>query len=105
MTWRRWPVVLLAGVLVLLLAGCAGTVNEESAGEFLDNSMITAKVKSKLIDDPVTSAFSIKVETFKGIVQLSGFISSEKEKTRAEQLVREVEGIKDVKNDLIIKGN
>ena len=99
MTWRR----LLMASVVVLLAGCAGTVNKESAGEFLDNSLITAKVKSKLIDDPVTSAFDIKVETFKGIVQLSGFVSSEGEKLRAEQLTRDVEGIKDIKNDLIIK--
>jgi hyperosmotically inducible protein len=97
--------VLQVSVVVLMLGACASTVNKESAGEFLDNSMITAKVKSKLIDDPVTSAFSIKVESFKGIVQLSGFVSSEKEKIRAEQIARAVEGIKDVKNDLIIKGN
>lgn len=101
MVWRRG----LAGIVVVLLAGCAGTVNQESAGEFLDNSMITAKVKSKLLDDPITSAFSIKVETFKGIVQLSGFVKSEQEKNRAEQVVRTVEGIKLIKNDLIIKGN
>ena len=99
MIWRR----LLMASVVVILASCAGTVNKESAGEFLDNSLITAKVKSKLIDDPVTSAFDIKVETFKGIVQLSGFVSSEGEKLRAEQLTRDVEGIKDIKNDLIIK--
>lgn len=101
MAWRRG----LAGIVVVLLTGCASTVNQESAGEFLDNSMITAKVKSKLLDDPITSAFSIKVETFKGIVQLSGFVKSEQEKNRAEQVVRGVEGIKAIKNDLIIKGN
>ncbi len=87
----------------LLLTACASTAKEESTGEFLDSSLITTKIKAKLIDDAVTSAFNIKVNTFKGFVQLSGFVNTDQEKTRATELASAVEGVKEVHNDLIIK--
>lgn len=93
---------LLAGLLVLSLAGCAADTKERAV-EYFDDSTITTKVKTKLFDDPQTSGFAITVKTYKGTVQLSGFVSSDKEKVRAEELTKGVPGVKDVKNDLIIK--
>ena len=89
--------------LPVLLAACASSTTAESTGEFLDSSLITTKIKAKLIDDAMTSGYSIKVNTFKGQVQLSGFVNTDQEKHRATELARAVEGVKVVKNDLIIK--
>lgn len=85
------------------ICACASTVTEESTGEFLDSSMITAKVKANLVDDPITSVLDIKVNTFKGIVQLSGFVNTEKIKDRALQIALQTDGVKQVKNDIIVK--
>lgn len=98
-SWKRN--ILFTCLLSLALAGCAGT--KESASEYVDDATITTKVKTKLFDDPQTSGFAITVTTYKGTVQLSGFVSGDKEKTRAGELAKGVEGVKDVKNDLIIK--
>ena len=83
----------------VLLSGCGG----QTAGQYIDDSTITAKVKSKLFDDPKTSGFSIKVETYHGVVQLSGFVDSQAEAYRAEKLARGVAGVKKVRNDVIVK--
>jgi osmotically-inducible protein OsmY len=101
LTVLRRIVVLM--FVVTLLGACASTTTSESAGEFLDSSLITAKVKSRLVDDPATSFLSISVVTYKGVVQLSGFVDSDKEKQRASELARSVEGVKEVKNDLVVK--
>jgi len=82
--------------------GCSSTPSEETAGEFFDSSLITARVKSQLVDDPVTSGFRIKVETHKGIVQLSGFVNTRAEKLKAEEIARQVEGVTAVANDIIV---
>ncbi len=97
------PLTLLAVLLPLLAAACAETPQRESLGQFVDSSVITANVKAKLFDDPVTHGFKIHVETYKGVVQLSGFVSSAKEKQRAEALARSVAGVRAVKNSLVIK--
>jgi osmotically-inducible protein OsmY len=73
---------------------------QESAGEVVDDSVVTAKVKAKLIDDPLTKAYQINVETLKGTVQLSGSVDSAEARSRATQLARDVGGVKDVKNSL-----
>ena len=85
------------------LVGCAGSATQESTGEYIDDAAITTKVESKLFQDPKTSAFEVKVDTFRGVVQLSGFVSSEEAKARAGQLARAVPGVKSVKNDLAVK--
>ena len=96
------------------MAGCASTAGEESAeasqqpagagqqsaGEVVDDGVVTAKVKAKLVDDPVTKAYQINVETFKGTVQLSGTVDSAEARSRATQLAKDVGGVKDVKNSL-----
>jgi len=92
----------LAAVVCALVIGCSSTPNQESTGEFFDSSLITAKVKAKLIDDPVTSGFRIKVNTYKGQVQLSGFVHTPQEKQRAGLIARQVPGVSSVINDLVV---
>lgn len=77
--------------------------NHETAGETVDDSVVTAKVKAKLVDDPVTKAYQINVETFKGTVQLSGFVDSAEAVSRAGRLAKDVGGVKDVKNVLQVR--
>lgn len=89
--------------LAALMAGCAGTQKRESTGEYLDNSVITAKVKAEILDDPMLKVFQINVETFKGEVQLSGFVDSAAAAARAEEITRRVQGVTSVKNSLVVK--
>ena len=86
-----------------LFTGCAATETRSSTGQQLDDSAITAKVKSQLLADPQVSGLQVNVETFKGQVQLSGYVNSPDERTKAEQIARKVEGVKNVSNDLIVK--
>ena len=87
--------------LILAFASCAATRTKESTGEYVDDSSITAKVKAELVNDPVTKAREISVETFKGVVQLSGFVNTPEEKDRAGEIARGVKGVADVKLSLI----
>ena len=84
-------------------AGCASTPTRESTGEYVDDSTITAKVKAALVKDPIVKALDVKVETFKGAVQLSGFVNTESEKTQAGNLAATVSGVTGVKNDIVVK--
>lgn len=86
--------------LIVALAACAGTRTKESTGEYVDDSVITSKVKAALIADPVTKARQIDVETFKGTVQLSGFVATAQEKEKAGEIARGVKGVVQVKNNL-----
>ena len=93
-------------VLILLIAtfvACASTSKQESTGEYVDDSVITTKVKSLLAADDFLKSFQISVETYKGTVQLSGFVSSQQAVDKAVQITRSVKGVKSVKNDLIVK--
>ena len=83
--------------------GCAATPTRESTGEYVDDSTITAKVKAALIHDPVVKALDVKVETFKGAVQLSGFVNTEVEKTQAGNVAAGVSGVSSVKNSIVVK--
>jgi hyperosmotically inducible protein len=85
------------------VAACSSTPTQESTGEYVDSATITTKVKAQLIKDPVTKAGQITVETFKDTVQLSGFVDSAAAKTRAEEIARATNGVRAVKNDLIVK--
>lgn len=89
--------------LFAFLGGCAGTHYLESTGEYVDDSVITTKVKAKIFDDPKLKVLQINVETFKGTVQLSGFVNSAKASARAEKIAGSVKGVKSVKNSLIVK--
>jgi osmotically-inducible protein OsmY len=93
-------------VLVMLMVAfvsCASTRTQESTGEYADDSVITTKVKSLLAADDFLKSFQISVETFKGTVQLSGFVNSQKAVDKAGQIARSVKGVNSVKNDLIVK--
>jgi osmotically-inducible protein OsmY len=92
----------LAVALVSVVA-CAPTAKQEGTGQYIDDTVITAKVKAALIEDPTTKATEINVETFKGVVQLSGFVISQAAANRAVELARGVAGVKSVKNDMRIK--
>jgi c(7)-type cytochrome triheme protein len=82
----------------------AATSKEESPGEYVDDAVITAKVKAGVLEDPSLKAAEINVETFKGIVQLSGFVRSRADISKAIELAKGVKGVKSVKNDMILKG-
>ena len=95
---------LAAALTAVLLAACAGTPNRESTGEFLDDSAITTKVKSALIADKRVSGMDVSVETFKGRVLLSGYVTSPEERQTAERIARNVAGVKDVSNRIAVRG-
>jgi hyperosmotically inducible protein len=90
-------------VLIATFVACASTSKQESAGEYVDDSVITTKVKSLLAADDFLKSFQISVVTYKGTVQLSGFVSSQQAVDKAGQITRSVKGVKSVKNDLIVK--
>ena len=82
--------------------GCAVTSGRESAGQYTDDKSITAKVKTALARDPNVKSTQVNVTTFRGVVQLSGFVDSSFAKERAGQLARQVNGVVDVHNDLVL---
>ena len=90
-------------MLITTFAACASSPKHESTGEYVDDSVITTKVKTLLAEDDFLKSFQIGVETFKGRVQLSGFVNSQDAVNRAVQITRGVGGVKSVKNDLIVK--
>jgi osmotically-inducible protein OsmY len=83
--------------------GQPAAAGQPTAGEAVDDAVVTAKVKARLVDDEVTKAYQINVETFKGTVQLSGSVDSEEARSRATELARNVGGVKDVKNSLQVR--
>jgi len=92
--------------LLLLLAafvGCASTAKQEGTGEYVDDTVITTKVKAAVLNEPTLKSAEINVETFKGVVQLSGFVSSREDINRAVEVTRGVGGVKSVKNDMRVK--
>ncbi len=96
----------LVAILIIafpLLQACAATATRESTGEYLDDTAITAKVKTQLLGDPTISGFAISVETFRGRVILSGFVNSQAQIDRAVALSREVSGVREVQSVLVIK--
>src|SRR5258707_14742510 len=90
---------ILTGTAVLQ-SGCGSTPTKESTGEYIDDATITTKVKAALVKDDTTKAREISVETFKGVVQLSGFVGTSEEKSRAGQLAASVRGVQSVTNNI-----
>jgi len=103
---QKLSALLLAAVMgSAVITGCSSTTPQQpSAGQAIDDGVVTAKVKAKLIEDPVTKAHQINVETFKGNVQLSGFVETEQARTRALQLARDTAGVKNVRDALEVRG-
>ncbi len=88
---------------LLTTAGCASTEKHEGTGEYVDDSVITAKVKALLFDEPSLRSGEVNVETFKGEVQLSGFVNSRADINKAVEIARSVKGVHSVKNDMRLK--
>jgi osmotically-inducible protein OsmY len=92
-----------ATVILLATVGCASTRTQEGTGEYIDDSVITTKVKSAILGEPGLKVSEINVETFKGVVQLSGFVGSREDITSAVKVASAVSGVKSVKNDMQLK--
>src|SRR5450631_53843 len=94
----------LIGILFVAVAlGCASAAKQEGTGEYVDDTVITTKVKAAILNEPTLKSAEINVETFKGVVQLSGFVSSSAAESTAVAVARKVEGVKSVKNDMRLK--
>jgi hyperosmotically inducible protein len=97
--------ILKTAVIALALVGlgaCAASRTQQSAGEQIDDTLLTAKVKAALIDDPATKARQIAVDTFRGTVQLNGFVDSADEKAAASRVAHSVNGVQNVRNNLAV---
>ncbi len=100
--FKRFSTFLLL-VLLASLLGCASTAKHEGTGEYLDDTVITTKVKAAILNEPTLKSAEINVETFKGVVQLSGFVNSREDINKAVEVARGVAGVKSVKNDMRLK--
>ena len=100
---KRYNWTAAAFIAITLMAGCASTIKSEGTGEYVDDTVITAKTKTAIFNVPELKSAEINVETFKGVVQLSGFVSSQADVDRAVQITRGVSGVKSVKNDMRLK--
>jgi len=99
---KRISTFFLAILLVSML-GCASTETREGTGEFVDDTVITTKVKAAIFNEPTLKVAEINVETFKGIVQLSGFVRSNADMNKAVEIARKVGGVTSVRNDMRLK--
>lgn len=100
---NRLAASLSAIVLAASLAGCASTARHEGTGEYFDDTVITTKVKAAILDERSLKSTEINVETFKGTVQLSGFVNSRADIDKAVEVTRRVKGVSSVKNDMRLK--
>jgi osmotically-inducible protein OsmY len=100
---NRILTILACLLLITAFTGCAPTSNRESTGQYIDNSVITSKVKTAIFNEPTLKTLQISVESFKGEVQLSGFVDSAQSFKKAGEVARGVKGVISVKNDLIVK--
>ena len=90
-------------ILLASFLGCASTPKQEGTGEYFDSSIITAKVKAAILEEPTLKSAEINVETFKGVVQLSGFVNSQADINKAVEIARGIPGVTSVKNDMRLK--
>lgn len=93
----------LGAVILAFIVGCGATAQQSSTGEYIDDSVITTKVKAAILGDDDLKVTEVNVETFKGVVQLSGFVSSRADIDRASRVASQVTGVKSVKNDMRVK--
>jgi len=100
---KRSSSLIICLVFVVALISCAGSRTSESSGQYVDDSVITTKVKTALLVDPDVKSLDIGVETFKGVVQLSGFVNSAEQARKAVEIAKSVEGVRSVKNSLVVK--
>ena len=93
----------ILAILLASLLGCAGSPTKEGTGEYVDDSVITTKVKAAIFNEPSLKSAEINVETFKGVVQLTGFVSSRASIDKAVEVARGVKGVTSVRNDMRVK--
>lgn len=103
MKQHKYLSTMILAALLATAAGCASTSKQESTGQYVDDSMITTKVKAAVFNEPTLKSSEINVETYKGVVQLSGFVSSETDTKKAVEVARNVNGVQSVKNDMRVK--
>lgn len=101
--FNRFTTFFFTILLLVSFLGCASTSKQEGTGEYVDDTVITTKVKTAIFNDPNLKSSEINVETFKGVVQLSGFVSSRAAINRAVEIARGIAGVKSVKNDMRVK--
>ena len=89
--------------VTLFSAGCAVVRQQETVGAYVDDTTITTQIKSRMAANPAVSALAISVETLKGEVQLSGFAKTSGERAQAESIAREINGVKRVRNDIVVR--
>jgi osmotically-inducible protein OsmY len=99
----RFAAILVASLATLSLVSCAETATRESTGQYVDDGTITAKVKTALVEDQSLKGFQIGVETYKNVVQLSGFVDTPQEAERAQEVAANVSGVRSVRNGLVVK--
>ncbi|XKH02210.1 BON domain-containing protein [Marinobacter nauticus] len=99
----RLAPMLAVAMLVALFVGCASTETRSGTGEYIDDTVITSKVKAAIFSEPTLKSAEINVETYKGVVQLSGFVNSRSDIDTAVNVARSVKGVKSVKNDMTLK--
>lgn len=99
---KRFSGLLLVALLISAL-GCASTSQQASTGEYIDDTWITTKVKAEILKEPALKVTQINVETYKNVVQLSGFVDSSESMTKAVAIARSVQGVSSVKNDMRLR--
>ncbi len=95
--------ILATATLMGIATGCTVASGQKTAGEFVDDSIISTRVRAALIEDPQVKFREVQVESFKGVVQLSGFVGTRAEKNRAAELTRSIDGVREVKNDILVR--
>jgi osmotically-inducible protein OsmY len=95
--------VIFLSLALLVAVGCGSTPTQEATGEYFDDSVITSKVKAAILEAPSLKTFDINVETFKGVVQLSGFVNSRADMTKAVAVAKEISGVKSVRSSMLLK--
>lgn len=103
MTFRRQACACLAALALSLTAACTATETRESTGEYVDSSVISNKVRAAIIAEEKLSIFQIDVTTFRGTVQLSGFVDTPEQKALAGRIARNVRGVREIRNNLVVK--
>jgi hyperosmotically inducible protein len=93
----------LAAVPFTFTTGCAVAQQQESTGQYVDDKTISTKVKTALYEDPVVKGTQVNVNTFQGVVQLSGFVENETQKERAGQIAQQAKGVRAVHNDIVVQ--
>ena len=101
--FSKYLSALFLAVTLATVVGCASTSKQEGTGEYVDDSVITTKVKAAILGEPSLKVAEINVETFKGVVQLSGFVTSTALANKAVEIAGKVSGVKSVKNDMRVK--